>query len=138
MNIHTGTCIRPQAKGCHLHQAGINPDHHGRRSGLGEAIQLGGFIPIDEVIDLLPFRIRTLRKWAKKGTFASCFKRMYIGPCGNSILFINVAILASRFEELAESTFVEDSVKGPSADPSLNDISDLNELAKLVVGEKHN
>jgi hypothetical protein len=94
---------------------------------------MGGFFPIDEVIHLLPFRIRTLRKWARRGPFASCFNRTHVGPCGNSVLFINVSQLSSRFEELAALSYLEDSRKDSPADPAMNELQGLEEFAALVL-----
>ena len=137
MTIRTGTFTEPQTKGHLLNQAGMAPDPKDHPSTLGEVLQRGGFIAIDEVIDLLPFRIRTLRKWARKGPFARCFKRMHIGPCGNSILLINVSLFATRFEELAEVALVKDSKEGLPLNPSMTETGGLDGFAKLVFGSTH-
>jgi hypothetical protein len=108
-------------------------DQGGHRSTLGEMIQMDGYFPIDEIEDRLPFRARTLRKWARKGPFTSCFMRVHIGPCGNSVLLVHLNLFAARFEELAEKAREEDSARTTSCDPSLDDISGLVEFAELTL-----
>ncbi len=89
------------------------------------------FFPVDEIIDRLPFRPRTLRKWAKK-PIISCFRRVHTGPCGNSVLLVHVSRLVIRFEELADLAREEDARCGAKADPTMNDISGLHEFAELA------
>lgn len=67
MNTYTGTSTEPQIADCLLHQPGLGFDQNGHQSTLGEMIQMDGFLPVDEIIDRLPFKARTLRKWSKKG-----------------------------------------------------------------------
>lgn len=137
MTTHTGTFTEPQIEDCLLNQPGLGFDQSGHRSTLGEMIQMDGFFPVDEIIDRLPFRARTMRKWAKKGPFTSCFRRVHIGPCGNSVLLVHLNLLSARFEELAEQARVEDAKRNAPWDHPLNDIRGLDEFAELTLKTKH-
>ena len=59
-----------------LRRQGLDFDQVGHRSTLGEMIQMDGYFPIEGIDDRLPFRVRTLRKWARNGPFTACFMRV--------------------------------------------------------------
>ena len=137
MTIHTGTSTEPQTQLGLSRQVGQEFDQNGHRSTLGEMIQMDGFFSLDEIVDRLPFRPRTFRKWAKKGPFTSCFKRVHAEAGWNSsLLLIHLSLFSSRFEELAELARDEDSKRGLPSDRAMDDLSGLHEFAELVIGVK--
>jgi hypothetical protein len=98
---------------------------------------MDGFFLLDEIVDRLPFRPRTFRKWAKKGPFTSCFKRVHTEASRNGgLLLIHLSLFSSRFEELAELAREEDSRRGLPSDRAMDDVSGLHEFAELVLGAK--
>ena len=64
----------PEAKKLIWHRPGHEFDQGGRRTTLQEMIDLGGFFPLAYVADRSPFPMSTLRTWAKKGPYISCFE----------------------------------------------------------------
>jgi hypothetical protein len=99
-------------------------------------IQMDGFFPVDEIIDRLPFRRPTIWKWAKQGSFASCFKRVQAEGGSGSLLLIHLGQFSSHFEALAEQAREDDSRNGLPGDRAWDDISGLEELAELLLGAK--
>ena len=137
MTIQTGTYTEPQTQFCPSSEVGRNIDQNGNRPTLGEMIHMEGLFPLEEIVDRLPFRLLTLRKWAKKGPFTACFKRVHTGSGGNnSLLLIDLSLFASRFEELATLAREQDATRVVPRDQAMEDTSGLDEFAEWVFRAK--
>jgi hypothetical protein len=135
MTTHTGTPTEPQLKAYPLHTQGVDFDQDGQLSSLQLLIEMEGFFPVDVIVDRLPFRVRTLRKWAKRGPFTSCFERIHTGPCGNSVLLVHLNHFAARFDELAELSREEDARNGLPEDPAMNNMEMISMEEKERMAE---
>lgn len=129
MPLQPGTSPSPCAHEGKLHHPGLTFDRNSHRTPLAEMIRMDGLFLVEDIAERLPFRLRTLRSWARKGTFACCFKRVHLGPRGNSLLFLNLNLLSTMFDEAAATSLAKDAEALNSIDPAMEDIEGLDAFA---------
>lgn len=132
MTPHPGTFPSVHALDGILHHPGRTYDLNGSRTPFAEMILMEGLFPVEDIVDRLPFRLRTLRNWARKGPFSTCFQRVHLGPCGNSVLLLNLNRLATLFDGFAELSRIEDAKGGLPVDPAMEGFRGLDEFARFV------
>ncbi len=128
MDLQPGASPSPFAHEGKLHHPGLTFDLNGRRTPFVEMIRMGGLFPVEDIADRLPFRLRTIRNWARKGPFACCFKRVHLGPCGNSLLFLNLNLLSTMFDEAAAASLAKDAEAFSPIDSSHSPLHSIRQV----------
>lgn len=123
---------QPQSQPRHLRLPGLDFDQGGRPTSLQDMISLGGFYPVAQVKDRLPFPVSTLRRMSYRGPFVHCFAMVRLGQRSKALmLLLDIADLNEIFERLARQSLEEDSRRGSPGDPAMIDPRGLEEFAKL-------
>lgn len=109
MPCATAPLPEPHPTAMFLREPGLDFDREGSTSTLHELIEMGGLFPLSKIADRLPFPVRTLRGWARRGPFAPCFTHVRTEVGAKAILIlVNVRTFSDRFEKLAEQAIEEE------------------------------